>query len=105
MMAKKRISGKRVRGVVLDELRDNIQALDIEAATTPQQLGTNVQKLVMLLRNSREFGLIHVHNLLPSSGASERILAYLRMFVGQELDSGELEIVSDISEHAGPVRD
>jgi len=105
MMAKKRISGKRLRGVVLDELRDNIQTLDIEAATTPQQLRTNVQKLVMLLRNSREFGLIHVHNLLPSSGASERILAYLRMFVGQELDSGELEIVSDISEHAGPVRD
>jgi len=104
-MAKKRISAKRAPRVVMNELTSDIQALDIDTATTPEQLRANVLRLVKLLRNAREFGLIHVHHLLPSTAASERILAYLRMFVGQELDGEELEIVSGISEYARRVRE
>ncbi len=55
MMAKRRITGKRARALVVAELRSNIQSLDIEAAATPENLRINVQKLVELLRNTREF--------------------------------------------------
>lgn len=104
-MAKKRITAKRPRRIIVDELTSGIQALNIDPATTPQQLRANVGNLVKLLRTAREFGLIHVHHLLPSTAASERILAYLRMFVGEAVDGEELEIVSGISEYARRVLD
>jgi hypothetical protein len=61
--------------------------------------------LVQLSRDSRELGLFHVGGVLRAKSASERILEYLRLLVGEEIEGEELAVVSGISEYARRVRE
>ena len=55
---------------------------------------------VSLSHDTKELALFNVKPLLEFDSASERILAYLRMFVGQEIEDEELWVVSGIFEFA-----
>jgi len=64
-----------------------------------------VRALVEMSHDSKELALFHVKPLLAFDSAAERILAYLQMFLGQEIEGEELEVVSGISEYARRVRE
>jgi hypothetical protein len=60
---------------------------------------------VSLAHDTKELALFYVKPLLPFDSGSERILNYLLMFLGQEIEGEELEVVSGISEYARRVRE
>lgn len=82
-----------------------LQGIPKEPPKNPEQLRDRVRRLASLSQETRELALAHVRALLPYRSASERILEYLRMFVGQEISGEELRIVSGISEYARRIRE
>jgi hypothetical protein len=83
--------------------------LDLLNAQPPpaskEELRERVCCFVDLFRDEKELALFHVKPLLSYEGGAERILNYLRMFIGQEIEGEELEVVSGIAEWARRVRE
>jgi hypothetical protein len=79
--------------------------LDVAPPKTAEELRERVCTFVEMSRDTKELALVHVKALLPFESASERILGYLRMFEGKEVEGEELEVVSGISEYARRVRE
>jgi len=102
---KKRTKLRRSRPDIIESARDWLETQNSEPPDTPERLRERVLSFVSLSRDGRELALFHVQPLLPFDSAAERILGYLRMFVGQEIEGEELEVVSGISEYARRVRE
>ena len=66
---------------------------------------TRILAFVTIWRQIKELALTHVAPHIPERSASDRLLAYFRMFRGIELEGEELEIVSGISEYARRIRE
>lgn len=104
-MPKKRLKLRRPKEEIVQSANHRLVSLDIAPPKSPEELRERVCTFVELARDSKELALFHVKALLPFDSAAERILGYLRMFVGQQLEGEELEIVSGISEYARRVRE
>ena len=64
-----------------------------------------MKDFIPLTHDVKELALFHVQPVLPFDSGAERILAYMRLFVGQEIEGEELGVVSGISEYARRVRE
>jgi HNH endonuclease len=104
-VSKKRIKLHRKRPEIVESATRLLGTADTEPPASPEALREKVRALVNLSRDGKELGLYHVMPLLPHDSAAERILAYLKLFVGQKIEGEELEVVSAISEYARRVRE
>lgn len=102
---KKRIKLRRTKKEIIQSANRRLESLDDNPPITPTELRERVRALVEMSHDSKELALFHVKGLLAFDSAAERILAYLQMFVGQEIEGEELEVVSGISEYARRVRE
>jgi len=104
-LPKKRIKLRRAKEEIVQSANRRLLSLDTNPPTSPQELRECVRSFVELSRDAKELALFHVKPLLPFETGAERILGYLRMFVGQAIEGEELEVVSGISEYARRVRE
>ena len=104
-MAKKRIRVTRANTEIVAAAKRKLDAIPTHLPSTPAELRKRVVEMVGVYRELREFGLAHVTGMLPYRSASERILEYLRLFPGTDIEGEELEVVSGISEYARRVRE
>lgn len=104
-MARKRVRLKRPIEEILDSARKRLELLDSLPAADAAELTRSIDGLVALSRDLRELSLYHSQKLLPSDSASERILEYLRMHVGQLVEGEALDLVSAITENKRRVRE
>ena len=84
-MPKKRIPTSRVPAEIVRTANDALNAIPLEPAKNAADLRHRVTLLVALSRQNKELALAHVRAILPQKSAAERILEYLRMFVGIEI--------------------
>src|SRR5438552_15348150 len=78
---KKRIRLQRNRQEIVQSASRLLGAADTESPASPEELRERVRLLVNLSQDAKELGLYHVKPMLLHDSGSERILAYLRMFV------------------------
>jgi hypothetical protein len=103
---KPRTKLRRAKDEIVHSAKQKLDSLNIQPPpASKEELRERVCCLVDLFRDEKELALFHVKPLLPYEAGSERILAYLRMFLGQEIEGEELEVVSGISEWARRVRE
>jgi hypothetical protein len=104
-MPRKRIPTNRRPDEIIRTANEALNAIPFEPATNSAELRQRVTLLVGLWRQIKELGLAHVRAILLQNSAAERILAYLRLFVGNQVEGEELEVISGISEYARRVRE
>jgi len=104
-LAKKRTKLRRDMPEIVNSVKHWLDVLDSSPPTTHAQLRERVKNFVPLSHDVKELALFHVQPMLPFDSGAERILAYLKLFVGQEIEGEELEVVSGISEYARRVRE
>jgi hypothetical protein len=104
-LPKKRTRLRRPKDEIVHSARNWLETVNTDPPSSPKELRKTVLDFVSLSHDAKELALFHVRSLLPFDSGSERILGYLRMFVGQEIEGEELEIVSGISEYARRVRE
>jgi hypothetical protein len=104
-LAKKRIRLHRPKDELTQAASRRLESLNIDPPVTPPELRERVRSFVDLFRDEKELALHFVNPLLPHKSGAERILAYLRMFLGEPIEGEELEVVSGISEYARRVRE
>jgi hypothetical protein len=102
---KKRIKLLRAKDEIIQSANRRLESLNTNPPTSPEQLRERVRCFVELSRDGKELALFHLKAQLPFDTGAERILGYLQMFVGEEIEGEELEIVSGISEYARRVRE
>src|SRR5258708_17851520 len=101
IVPKPRTKLRRAKDEIVYSAKQKLDSLNaLPPPASKEELRERVGCLVDLFRDEKELALFHVKPLLPYEGGSERILAYLRMFIGQEIEGEELEVVSGISEWA-----
>jgi len=105
IVPKKRIKVRRARPEIAASANARLASLDVNPPQTPEELRERVRAFVELSHDAKELALVHVKVLLPFDSGAERILGYLRMFAGREVEGEELEVVSGISEYARRVRE
>lgn len=64
-----------------------------------------IETLARIRRDVSDLGVKQVAELLPERSGAERILAYLRLRVGESVHGDELAVVSGIQEYARRVRE
>lgn len=89
---------RRKLDTILDSLASTLPA-------NPDDLRTEVKKLANSFLVLREYSKARISRLVSASAARERILQYLRLFVGQPIDGDELEVVSAIHEYPRRIRE
>ena len=104
-MSRKRIVSKRSKHEIETAITARLRSLPSESPSSSSELRVVVTGTAGLYRDVRELGVFYVKKLLTAKSASERILQYFQLFVGQELEGGELEVVSGISEYARRIRE
>jgi hypothetical protein len=104
-LPKKRTRLRRAKDEIVQSAKRWLETVDAAPPASAEELRKRVLEFVSLSHDTKELALFHVKPLLPFDSGSERILAYLRMFVGQEIEGEELEVVSGISEYARRVRE
>jgi hypothetical protein len=104
-VARKRIQGTGIPGPIAESARTLLAKVPETLPSSPQELRDRVLHFVSLSRPIKELAVIHVRAVLNYDSASERILQYLRMFLGTPIEGEELEIVSGISEYARRIRE
>lgn len=72
---------------------------------TKGELREEVRVLAQVLSSIRGFSKNRLAKLITATGARERILQYLSLFVGETIDGDELEVVSGIHEYPRRVRE
>jgi hypothetical protein len=102
---KRRVKLRRAKDEIIHSASQKLDSLNIHPPASPEELRARVCSFVELARDGKELALFHVKALLPYDSGAERILGYLRMFVGIEIEGEELEVVSGISEYARRVRE
>ena len=104
-VSKRRIKLRRAKDEIIHSASQKLDSLNIYPPASPEELRERVCSFVELARDGKELALFHIKELLPYDSGAERILGYLRMFLGQEIEGEELEVVSGISEWARRVRE
>lgn len=104
-MVRKRIRGTGNYKELVIAANRQAESIPAEPPSNAAELRTRVLEFVSLARVHKEMALSHVRAILPFDSAAERILEYLRLFVGKPVEGEELEIVSGISEYARRVRE
>ena len=104
-LPKKRIKLRRPKEEIIQSAKHWLETVNTTAPSSAQELRKRVLDFVSLSHDTKELALFHVNPLLPLDSGAERILGYLRMFLGQEVEGEELEVVSGISEYARRVRE
>jgi hypothetical protein len=84
---------------------NQLSALKTEPAQSKEELQQRLKTIVELSRDVRELTLRHCQQLLPQRSAFQRLLAYLKMNIGQEVEGEELDVLSAISEWPRRIRE
>jgi hypothetical protein len=82
-----------------------ISKLDRPPSQDRAEVRKAVRELMEVSRGTRELALHHLQKLTDAGGARDRILAYLKSFVGEIVEGEELFIVSAISEYPRRIRE
>jgi hypothetical protein len=104
-MVRKRIRGTGDYQQLATAGKTQLEAIPSKLPSSASELRARVLEFVSISRVHKEMALFHVRAVLPYNSAAERILEYLRLFVGKPVQGEELEIVSGISEYARRVRE
>lgn len=79
--------------------------LDRPVRDSPTGIREEVKALARIMRETRRLGPVRLAGATSARSARERILAYLKLFVGDVIDGDELQVVSGIQEFARRVRE
>lgn len=82
-----------------------LSGLPSSLPATKKELREEVRVLAKVLSSIRGFSKTRLEGLITATGARERILQYLSLFVGEAIDGDELEVVSGIHEYPRRVRE
>jgi hypothetical protein len=104
-MPRKRVRLQRALDEIVASALRRLERLRLDPARDKQELAERVKELVELNRDLRELSLYHTQLLLSKDSASERILDYLRLHVGERVDGEEIDVVSIISEYPRRIRE
>lgn len=104
-MARSKISDGGDQAAVLARLRNLLAALTVSPPSKRDDIRKEVRQLAEIMGGLRRLAKLRLSALTPSTSATDRILAYLKLFVGEVLDGKELAVVSGIQEYARRVRE
>jgi hypothetical protein len=104
-MPRRRVLLDRKIDEIVNSIRKGLDDLDAEPAADAAELRLRVRLLIEMTYDVRELALHHLSKLISGTSASTRILAYLKLFVGESVDGEELDIVSGISEYPRRIRE
>lgn len=95
----------REQASVLSRLQALLSGLGSAPPAKRAEIRAEVLQLAELTSGLRRLSKLRFGALSPSASATNRILGYLKMFVGEVLDGKELAVVSGIQEYARRVRE
>jgi hypothetical protein len=90
---------------VLQRLRKLLDELPNRVPTEKEDIRREVLSLSDALKGVRELAKLKVSGLTTATAAQDRILAYLKLFVGVPVEGTELQVVGGIQEFARRVRE
>lgn len=94
----------RGQGEILARLRELLKGIPADMSQDPQQIRADTLRLAELTEGLRALSRARLHQLSASRSGKDRILTYLKMFVGQVVDGQELHVVAGIQESARRIR-
>lgn len=90
---------------VLQRLRKLLEDLPSGVPAKKEDIRREVKSLSEALEGVRELAKLKLSGLTDAKAARDRILAYLRLFVGAPVEGAELQVVGGIQEFARRVRE
>jgi hypothetical protein len=90
---------------IAKELHRLLETLPSGFPDETNALREEVRSLAAVLSAMRRFSRHRLSKLITAKGASERILQYLKLFVGEVVEGEELEVVSGIHEYPRRIRE
>jgi hypothetical protein len=104
-MSRRRIKLQRKVKEIIASAKEKLTNLNCRPAGTKEALRGRIALLIALNRDLRELSLHHSQQLLSKDSASERILDYLRLRLGEPVEGEEVDVVSTISEYPRRIRE
>ena len=104
------MKGRRLRAPndpteVLQSVRDLLAAFAEQLPENPDETRAEVLRLAAMLDGLRGLARTRLRRLTAATNARDRVLAYLKMFVGKLVDSRELQVVGGIQEVPRRIRE
>jgi len=99
------LTGPDTTSVLVRRISQLLAQLDHPPSQDPIEIRAEVKRLVAVLRGVRRLGPARLGGITGAKAARERILTYLKLFVGEAIDGEELQVVSGIQEFARRVRE
>ncbi len=82
-----------------------LEELDRPLSRNPREVRDEVRSLVEVLKSTRRLGRIRLGGITNARAARDRILAYMKLFVGEVMEGEELQVVAGIQEFARRIRE
>ncbi|MFA6091979.1 MAG: HNH endonuclease signature motif containing protein [Elusimicrobiota bacterium] len=106
-MANKRMKSDTAgnQAAVIERVRRLLASIPAGTPAKRDEIRSEVRRLIEITGDLRRLAKLRLSALTPMTSATDRILAYLKLFVGEVLDGKELAVVSGIQEYARRVRE
>lgn len=104
-MARSKTRAGQNHAALISRLRILLSSIPTSPPAKRDEIRAEVRKLAEMLDGLRRLSKLRLGALTLSTSATSRILAYLKLFVGETLDGKELAVVSGIQEYARRVRE
>ncbi|MBI2788984.1 MAG: HNH endonuclease [Elusimicrobia bacterium] len=89
----------------LSRLRELLLAVPSNPPTRRDEIRTEVRRLAEMLTGLRTLAKKRLGALTDAAAARDRILSYLKLFVGETIEGEELQVVGGIQEFARRIRE
>ena len=93
------------QAVIIERLRGLLASIPVGTPAKRDEIRREVRRLIELTSDLRRLARLRLSALTPLKSARDRILAYLKLFIGEIIDGKELAVVSGIQEYARRVRE
>jgi hypothetical protein len=90
---------------LVQRITELLRELERPPERDPSEIRRDVLRLAEAVQHIRRLGRVRMVNVTSAKAASKRILAYMRLFVGEVIQGKELQVVSGIQEFARRVRE
>ncbi len=90
---------------IVAQLRELLASLPRTPPHRREEIRSEVRRLADMTQAIRNLVRLQLGRLTQASAARDRILAYLKLFVGEVIDGSELHVVSGIQEFARRIRE
>jgi len=90
---------------LVKRITELLRELEKPLARDPSEIRREVLLLAEAVHNTRDLGRVRLKAVTSARGATQRILAYMKLFESEVIEGKELQVVSGIQEFARRVRE